>query len=55
MSREEEIEGKVRTLTSFGAFVEFPDGVNGLCHISQLSDQRTEQVSDAVSVRRKEL
>ena len=31
------IEGKVRNLTDFGAFVEVEDGVDGLVHVSDLS------------------
>src|SRR5699024_3476268 len=33
----EEIEGKVVSLTSFGAFVEIKPGVQGLVHISEIS------------------
>jgi small subunit ribosomal protein S1 len=32
-----EIEGKVRNLTDFGAFVEVEDGIDGLVHISDMS------------------
>jgi small subunit ribosomal protein S1 len=31
------VEGKVRNLTNFGAFVELEDGIDGLVHISDLS------------------
>ena len=31
------IEGKVRNLTNFGAFVEIEDGIDGLVHVSDLS------------------
>lgn len=31
------VEGTVRNLTDFGAFVELEDGVDGLIHISDLS------------------
>lgn len=32
-----EVEGKVRNLTAFGAFVELDDGIDGLVHISDMS------------------
>ena len=32
-----EIEGKIRNLTSFGAFVEIEEGIDGLVHISDMS------------------
>jgi len=31
------VEGKVRNLTDFGAFVEIEDGIDGLVHVSNLS------------------
>jgi small subunit ribosomal protein S1 len=34
------VEGRVRNLTDFGAFVEIEDGVDGLVHISELSWNR---------------
>ena len=42
--------GKVTRTADFGAFVQMSGGVEGLLHISQLSPQRVEQVSDAVQV-----
>lgn len=36
----------VKKLVDFGAFVELPDGVDGLIHISKLSSQKVEKVSD---------
>jgi len=32
-----EVEGKVRNLTEFGAFIEIEDGIDGLVHVSNLS------------------
>lgn len=43
------IEGVVRRITNFGAFVEVGNGVDGLVHISQLAHERVENVSDVVS------
>jgi polyribonucleotide nucleotidyltransferase len=42
-------EGVVKRIVDFGAFVELPDGVDGLLHISKISDQRVEKVSDVFS------
>jgi len=42
------VKGKVSKIASFGAFVELEDGVDGLVHISQISDQRVEKVSDVL-------
>ena len=44
------VKGKVSKIASFGAFVELEDGVDGLVHISQISDQRIEKVRDALDV-----
>ncbi|MDO4814129.1 MAG: 30S ribosomal protein S1 [Gemella sp.] len=44
----EALEGTVRNVTDFGAFVEVQDGVEGLVHISQLSHERVEKVSDVL-------
>lgn len=42
--------GKVTKITTFGAFVEFAPGREGLCHVSQLDEKRVEKVSDVVNV-----
>jgi polyribonucleotide nucleotidyltransferase len=42
-------EGKVAKLMDFGAFVTILPGRDGLVHISQISDERVEQVSDKLS------
>ena len=44
------VKGKVSKIASFGAFVELEDGVDGLVHISQISDQRIDKVKDALNV-----
>jgi polyribonucleotide nucleotidyltransferase len=41
-------EGVVKNTTTFGAFVEIIPGVEGLCHISELEDGRTERTEDVV-------
>ncbi len=42
--------GKVVRVTDFGAFVEIIPGTDGMVHISQLSEQRVENVTDVVNV-----
>ena len=44
------VKGKVLKTASFGAFIELEDGVDGLVHISQISDQRIEKVKDALQI-----
>ena len=44
------VKGKVSKIASFGAFVELEDGVDGLVHISQISNDRVEKVKDALAV-----
>ena len=44
------VKGKVSKIASFGAFVELEDGVDGLVHISQISDQHIEKVKDALKI-----
>ena len=42
-------EGTVKRIVDFGAFIELPDGTDGLLHISKISDQRVDKVSDVFS------
>jgi polyribonucleotide nucleotidyltransferase len=42
--------GKVKRITSFGAFVEILPGKDGLVHISKLSRQRVKRVEDVVKL-----
>jgi polyribonucleotide nucleotidyltransferase len=42
-------EGRVNKLMDFGAFVNVLPGKDGLVHISQISDERVEKVSDKLS------
>lgn len=42
--------GTVRRIEKFGAFVELFKGKDGLVHISELAEERTNKVEDAVSV-----
>jgi small subunit ribosomal protein S1 len=42
------VKGTVSKITTFGAFVELKDGIDGLVHISQISEERIEKVKDHV-------
>ena len=44
------VEGKVKRLTDFGAFVEVLPGIDGLVHISQISHKRVEDPKDVLTV-----
>jgi small subunit ribosomal protein S1 len=39
------VQGKVTSVTDFGVFVEIEEGIEGLIHISQLSNERVEKPS----------
>jgi small subunit ribosomal protein S1 len=44
------VTGKVTKLTNFGVFVELQPGLEGLLHISELSDEKVESPEDLVKV-----
>lgn len=44
------VNAKVVSITPFGAFAQIIEGVDGLIHISQIADQRVENVADVLSV-----
>jgi small subunit ribosomal protein S1 len=44
------MKGKVSKLASFGAFVELQDDIDGLVHISQLSEDHVAKVKDVLKV-----
>jgi small subunit ribosomal protein S1 len=44
------VNGVVTNLTDFGAFVDIGEDLEGLIHISELSDTKVDKVSDVVSV-----
>ena len=41
-------EGPVKNTTTFGAFIELMPGTEGLCHISELQEGRTEKTEDVL-------
>lgn len=47
------IDGKVVRLTNFGAFVEVFEGIEGLVHITEISDENIAKASDVLSVGQK--
>lgn len=47
------IEGEVKRVADFGAFVEIAPGVDGLIHISDLAHDRVRNVKDVVDVGKK--
>jgi len=44
------LHGKITRLTEFGAFVELLEGLEGLVHVSELSNDRIEKPEDAFAV-----
>ncbi len=44
-----DVTGKVVRITDFGAFVELPDGIEGLLHVSELSEGRVNRPDDVIN------
>ena len=44
------VKGKIARFANFGAFVELEENLEGLCHISELSDDRVAKPEDVVQV-----
>ncbi|MBF5058529.1 30S ribosomal protein S1 [Candidatus Neptunochlamydia vexilliferae] len=44
------VKGKVSKITAFGAFVELENGIEGLVHVTELSDKAFGKVEEVVSV-----
>ncbi len=42
------VSGTVTKITSFGAFLDLKDGIDGLVHISQISEERIEKIKDVL-------
>ncbi len=42
--------GKVKSIKDFGAFIEILPGVEGMCHISELSEDYVSKVTDVISL-----
>ena len=44
------VEGTVRRLTNFGAFVEVQEGIEGLVHVSQIADKHIKNPNEVLAV-----
>jgi small subunit ribosomal protein S1 len=44
------VQGKIVRLTTFGAFAELAEGIEGLIHISELDEKRVERLEDQFKV-----
>ena len=44
------VKGKVSKIATFGAFIELEGDIDGLVHISQISEERVEKVKDVLKV-----
>ena len=44
------MHGKITRFANFGAFVELAEGLEGLCHVTELSDERVSRPEDVAQV-----
>ena len=44
------LDGKITSITKFGAFVSLPDNKSGLIHISEISDGYVKDINDHLSI-----
>jgi len=44
------VRGKVARMTNFGAFVELAEGIEGLCHVSELDERHVEKPMEFLNV-----
>ena len=44
------VRGRIARFANFGAFVQLDDDLEGLCHISELSDERVDKPEDVVQL-----
>jgi small subunit ribosomal protein S1 len=44
------VKGKITKITAFGAFIELGNKIDGLIHISQISEDRVEKVKDILAI-----
>ncbi len=49
-SKDDVASVKIVSITSFGAFAQIMDGIDGLIHISQIANQRVNNVADVLKV-----
>ena len=43
------VQGKISKITSYGAFIELDNDIDGLVHISQISEERVEKIKDVIN------
>jgi small subunit ribosomal protein S1 len=46
----EAVKGKVVRITNFGAFVQLQEGIEGLCHISEMDDKHVEKSEEVLQL-----
>ena len=51
--QDEVVDGVVKRIVDFGAFIELPGGIDGLLHVSKIADHRVDKVSDYLSLEQK--
>ncbi|HEY0077043.1 MAG TPA: 30S ribosomal protein S1 [Pyrinomonadaceae bacterium] len=44
------VQGRITRFANFGAFVELAEGLEGLCHVSELSDKRVDKPEDVAQI-----
>jgi small subunit ribosomal protein S1 len=44
------VRGRIARMTNFGAFVELEEGIEGLCHVSELDDKHVEKPTEFLNV-----
>jgi small subunit ribosomal protein S1 len=44
------VKGRITRFANFGAFVELDEGLEGLCHVSELSDERVERPEEVAQI-----
>jgi len=44
------VEGKITSITKFGAFVALPDSKSGMIHISEVSDSFVKDINDYIKI-----
>jgi len=44
------VTGKVMRMTNFGAFVELEEGIEGLCHVSELDEKHVEKPTEFLNI-----
>lgn len=51
--QDEIVDGVVKRIVDFGAFIELPGGIDGLLHVSKIADHRVEKVGDYLALEQK--